>query len=119
MMEQTKKRIIVGGTGASGLPLLVQCLKLIREHAEYESYLIMSNSAKLTLSQEMNLKPADVEGLADVVLSPGQIGERPASGSFRTEGMLIVPCSMKTVAGIHSGYADNLILRAEVIICHQ
>lgn len=111
-MEQTKKRIIVGATGASGLPLLVQCLKTIREHAEYESYLIMSDSAKLTLSQEMDLAPADVEELADVVLSPGQIGERPASGSFRTEGMLIVPCSMKTVAGIHSGYADNLILRA-------
>lgn len=112
MMEQTKKKIIVGATGASGLPLLVQCLKIIREHTEYESYLIMSNSAKLTLSQEMDLKPADVEGLADVVLLPGQIGERPASGSFRTEGMLIVPCSMKTVAGIHGGYADNLILRA-------
>lgn len=112
MMEKNKKRIIVGATGASGMPLLVQCLKIIKEQKDYESYLIMSDSAKLTLSQEMSLEPADVEGLADVILSPGQIGERPASGSFRTAGMLIVPCSMKTAAGIHSGYADNLILRA-------
>ena len=107
-----KKRIIVGATGASGLPLLVKCLEIIRENPDFESYLIMSSSAELTLRQETELEPEDVKRLADHVCAPGEIGAKPASGSFKTEGMLIVPCSMKTIAGIHSGYADNLILRA-------
>ena len=107
-----KKRIIVGATGASGLPLLVKCLEIIRENPDYESYLIMSSSAELTLCQETNFTPEDVKKLADHTMSPEEIGAKPASGSFKTEGMLIVPCSMKTIAGIHSGYTDNLILRA-------
>lgn len=107
-----KKRIIVGATGASGMPVLVKCLELIREQREMESYLIMSESAKLTLVQETEMTPEQVENFADVVLEERDIGARPASGSFQTEGMLIVPCSMKTVAGIHSGYGENLILRA-------
>ena len=106
------KRIIVGATGASGLPILVKCLELIGEQPEYESYLIMSHSAVLTLGQESDLSAEQVEGLADHVLGPDEIGAGPASGSFATEGMLIVPCSMKTIAGIHGGYAENLILRA-------
>ena len=72
----------------------------------------MSSSAELTLCQETTLTPEDVKKLADHTMSPEEIGAKPASGSFKTEGMLIVPCSMKTIAGIHSGYADNLILRA-------
>lgn len=79
---------------------------------DFESYLIMSSSAELTLRQETELEVNDVKRLADHVCAPEEIGAKPASGSFKTEGMLIVPCSMKTIAGIHSGYADNLILRA-------
>jgi 4-hydroxy-3-polyprenylbenzoate decarboxylase len=107
-----KKRIIVAATGASGLPILVQCLKLIRGQSQYESWLIMSESAKITLAQETDYTVHEVTDLADYVLGQEQIGAGPASGSFQTEGMLIVPCSMKTIAGIHIGYADNLILRA-------
>lgn len=107
-----KKRIIVGASGASGLPLLIQCLKLIRESAQFESYLIMSEGAKLTLQHECSCSLDEVYALADHTFEPAEIGAQPASGSFRTEGMLIVPCSMKTLAGIHSGYADNLLLRA-------
>ena len=92
------KRIIVGATGASGLPILVKCLELIGEQPEYESYLIMSHSAVLTLGQETDLSAEQVEGLADHVLGPDEIGAGPASGSFAAEGMLIVPCSMKTIA---------------------
>ena len=110
--SKMKKRIIVGATGASGLPILIQCLKLIREQEEFESYLIMTKSAKLTLEHETNLKVEEVEALADYVLDQSEIGAGPASGSFKTEGMVIVPCSMKTIAGIHSGYAENLVLRA-------
>lgn len=107
-----KKRIIVGATGASGLPILAECLKLIRCRPEYESWLIMSRSAKLTLRHETWFSEEEMEQYADCVLQPEDMGAGPASGSFRSEGMLIVPCSMKTVAGICGGYAENLILRA-------
>lgn len=107
-----KKRLIVGATGASGIPILEQCLKLVREDGKFETYLIMSESAKLTISCETERTVEKIESLADYVLDPREIGAGPASGSFRTVGMLIVPCSMKTLAGIHSGYTDNLILRA-------
>lgn len=107
-----KKKIIVGATGASGLPILISCLQIIREASEYESCLIMSDSARITLAHETEYSVEEVEAYADCVFSPEEIGAGPASGSYKTTGMLIVPCSMKTIAGIHSGYADNLILRA-------
>ena len=82
MAEKMKKRIIVGATGASGLPLLVKCLEIIRENPDFESYLIMSSSAELTLRQETELEPEDVKRLADHVCAPGEIGAKPASGSL-------------------------------------
>lgn len=107
-----KKRVIVAATGASGMPILIKCLELIRQAPDYESYLILSPSALLTLRQETGRTKDDMTRLADHVLDPENIGAGPASGSFKTQGMLIVPCSMKTAAGICSGYTDNLILRA-------
>lgn len=107
-----KKRIIVGASGASGLPLLIQCLKWIKESGEYESCLIMSKGAKITLQHETGKSAEEIYEYADYIFETEEIGEKPASGSFKTEGMLVVPCSMKTLAGIHSGYADNLLLRA-------
>lgn len=107
-----KKKIVVGTTGASGLPVLIECLKLIRDSTDYTSHLIMSGNAKLTLMHETDKTVEEVYALADDVSEPTEIGAKPASGSYQTEGMLIVPCSMKTLAGIHSGYADNLLLRA-------
>lgn len=106
------KRIIVGATGASGFPILKKCLEIARTAPDFETWLIMSDSGKMTLKHELNCEVSKIEELADHVLDPGEIGALPASGSFRTEGMLIVPCTMKTVAGICAGYADNLILRA-------
>lgn len=111
-MAEIKKRIIVGASGASGLPLLVECLKLIRDQEEYESCLIMSDGAKITLRHETEFSVEELYGLADRVYETEEIGAGPASGTFQTEGMLVVPCSMKTLAGIHSGYAENLLLRA-------
>ena len=107
-----KKRIIIAATGASGSPLLIQCLKLIKEDGRFESCLIMSDGAKLTLGHETEKTVEEICALADETFEFMEIGAKPASGSFKTEGMLIVPCSMKTLAGIHGGYADNLILRA-------
>lgn len=107
-----KKRIIVGATGASGIPILTKCLELIKENPDFETYLIMSESARLTMEQEAGQDVLEIANFADNILDIADIGAGPASGSFRSEGMLIVPCSMKTAAGIHCGYTDNLILRA-------
>lgn len=103
--------IVVGASGASGMPLLIQCLKLIRA-AGQSSVLIMSDSAVLTLRQETGSTPEDLAPLVDAVYGPGEVGAPPASGSWPAAGMLVVPCSMKTAAGICAGYADNLLLRA-------
>lgn len=103
--------IVVGASGASGMPLLIQCLKLIRA-AGQSSVLIMSDSAVLTLRQETGSTPEDLAPLVDAVYGPGEVGAPPASGSWPAAGMLAVPCSMKTAAGICAGYADNLLLRA-------
>lgn len=115
-----KKRIIIGATGASGMPLLKRCLEIIKAEGNFESYLILSKSAEITIEHEMKIKIGEIKKLADYVLSQENIGAGPASGSFKNEGMLIVPCSMKTAAGIYSGYTDNLILRsADVAIKEQ
>lgn len=107
-----KKRIIVGATGASGITILTKCLELIKENPDFETHLIMSESARLTMEQEAGQDALEIANFADNILDIADIGAGPASGSFRSEGMLIVPCSMKTAAGIHCGYTDNLILRA-------
>ncbi len=112
-MENSTK-IIVGATGASGITILVKCLELIREAKGYSAELIMSRSAELTAEYELggieNLH--QIKELADKVYPVENIAAAPSSGSYQTGGMLIVPCSMKTIAGINSGYSDNLILRA-------
>lgn len=107
-----EQRIVVGATGASGLPLLVQCLRIIRDADGFRSCLIMSHGARTTLAWETGLGVDEVRALTDEWYEPEEIGAGPASGSYRTAGMIVVPCSMKTLAGIHSGYADTLLLRA-------
>lgn len=107
-----KKRIVIGGTGASGMPVLAACLRIIREETDYHSILMLSDGARLTLPSEMDSSAEEVESLADEVLDIRETGAGPASGSYETCGMLVVPCSMKTLAGIRSGYAENLLLRS-------
>lgn len=107
-----KRVIAVGATGASGMPILKVCLEELKKAEDVEIHLILSDSAKLTYSQEMGEPTDRITELADVVSGIGETGADLASGSFKTAGMLIVPCSMKTAAGIACGYADNLILRA-------
>lgn len=111
-VQQKRRRLIIAATGASGSPLLLECLRMVKAHPDWESCLVMSRGAKLTLGYETDLAVEDVYRMADTVLEPEDIDAAPASGSFATAGMLVVPCSMKTVAGIASGYADTLILRA-------
>lgn len=106
-----EKPILVGASCASGMPILIQCLKLIWE-AERGAELILSPRAWETLETETDHTMADLEKLVDKVYSPEDIGAAPASGTYPAAGMLIVPCSMKTAAGIRCGYSDNLLLRA-------
>lgn len=107
-----KKRLIVGVSGASGSPLAIELLRRLRMCPDVESHLIVTRSAALTLLQESDLTLKQLQALADVNYSNDDIGAAIASGSFKTVGMVVVPCSMKTVAGIVSGYSDNLLLRA-------
>lgn len=110
-MEQNENAIVVGATGASGMPVLLQCLSLIHQ-ARRRAVLVLTKSAVLTLRQEVGCGPERLFPYVEAVYAPEEIGAPPASGSWPSAGMLVVPCSMKTVAGIHSGYSDNLLLRA-------
>lgn len=104
-----EKRLIVGVSGASGAPLAVALLKALKE-TDIQTHVIVTHGGELTLRQECGLD--SLSELADVVYDNHDIGAKPASGSFQTMGMIVVPCSMKTAAGIHCGYSDNLLLRA-------
>lgn len=104
-----EKRLIVGVSGASGAPLAVALLKALKQ-TDIQSHVIVTHGGELTLQQECGLD--SLTGLADMLYENHDIGAGPASGSFKTMGMIVIPCSMKTAAGIHSGYSDNLLLRA-------
>lgn len=107
------KRLIVGVSGASGTPLAVELLRRLRgDHPEIETHLVVTRSGVLTLEQETGRTLSEVRELAAVCHDNDSLGAAIASGSFRTMGMVVVPCSMKTVAGIVTGYSDNLLLRA-------
>lgn len=114
-----KKEILVGASGASGIPVLVKVLELIRQTDGYRSGLILSDAAKVTLSQESDLTLEELCAKADVVYDNRNIGAGPASGTYPMAGMVIVPCSMKTLAGIHAGYAENLLLRAADVMLKE
>lgn len=106
------KRILVGISGASGAPIAIRLLQRLRENTDIETHLVMSHGAELTIESETAYSISEIKSLADYVYNNGEIGAKPASGSFDMDAMIVVPCSMKTVAGIVSGYSDNLLLRA-------
>jgi 4-hydroxy-3-polyprenylbenzoate decarboxylase len=106
------KRLIVAITGSTGAIYGVRLLEELRRHPAYELHLILSAPAKRTLAEETDLAVKDVEALAHVVHDNKDIGASVASGSFRTAGMVVAPCSMKTVSALATGHADTLIARA-------
>lgn len=113
------KRILVGISGASGAPIAIRLLQRLKVNQDIETHLIMTDSACLTIEQETEYSVQQVQSLADVVYDIKKIGARPASGSFQIDKMIIVPCSMKTVAGIASGYSDNLLLRSADVMLKE
>ena len=105
-------KLIVGISGASGVIIAVELLKKLKTLANVETHLIITEGAALTFKHETNFDLYEIKKLANVVYDVNEMDASIASGSFLTDGMVIVPCSMKTVAGIASGYAENLLLRA-------
>jgi flavin prenyltransferase len=103
--------LLVGLSGGSGLVYGVRLLEVLKK-SDIEAHLIMSTAAKETLVLETTHKVSYVESLAKHVYRFNDITAAPASGSFRTRGMVIIPCSMKSLAGVATGYSDNLLLRA-------
>ncbi|MGW1276088.1 non-oxidative hydroxyarylic acid decarboxylases subunit B [Streptomyces tsukubensis] len=106
------RRLVVALTGATGVVLGIRLLEELRQHDGVETHLVMSRWARATLKTESDLTARDVAALADVAYSPEDQGAAISSGSFRTDGMVVMPCSMKTLASIRTGYADGLITRA-------
>lgn len=111
-------RIIVGISGASGAIYGVRALELLHD-LNIETHLIMTRSAALTLRQEMDLRPADVAAKATVVHNVNDVGASISSGSFVTDGMLIAPCSIRTLAEITTGVTSTLLTRAADVILKE
>jgi len=106
------KRYVVGITGASGSIYGIRALEILAAIDDVEVHLVMSPGAARTLALETDLRPAQVEKLAGVVHDPANLAASISSGSFRTDGMLVAPCSVKTAAAIAYSLNDNLLVRA-------
>lgn len=117
-MHSNPKRLIVGITGASGAIYGVRLLKLLQT-TDIETHLVMSRSAKITLTQEMDIGTAEVSALASVVHPVDNIGASIASGSFGTMGMVIAPCSMRSLAEIATGVTSSLVTRAADVVLKE
>ncbi|WP_373880356.1 UbiX family flavin prenyltransferase [Martelella alba] len=106
------KRLIVGMTGASGAIYGVRLLEVLRQVPEVETHLVLSNAARQTLALESDYNVRDLQALADVTHDCRDIAASISSGSFKTAGMAVVPCSMKTLSAIVNSYTDGLLARA-------
>lgn len=113
------KRLVIAMTGASGAVYGVRLLEQLRKSGGVETHLMISDAAALNLHHELDIKRKDVEALADTVHSVRDIGACVASGSFQTDGMVIAPCSMKTLASVAHGMCDNLITRAADVMLKE
>jgi 2,5-furandicarboxylate decarboxylase 2 len=114
-----KKRLIVAITGASGAAYGVRMLQILSQLDDWETHLVMSSSGALTAAHELDMRRPDIEALADVVHNVRDIGASIASGSFQSDGMVIAPCSMRTLAAVAHGMADNLVTRAADVMLKE
>lgn len=109
------KRLVVGLSGASGMPYALDLLQTLRRIPDLETHLVLTQGAKRVLLEEAEMSLEEVEALAQVVHRSSDLGAAVASGSFRTMGMVIVPCSATTLAKVAYGLADNLLTRAAYV----
>lgn len=113
------QRLIIGLSGASGLIYGIRLLEVLKTMTDVETHLVMTDSAKLNIAIETQWQLADVKALADHVHSNKDMAATISSGSFRTNGMIVAPCSMKTLSGIVHSYADNLLVRAADVVLKE
>ncbi len=118
MTERTVRRIIVGMTGASGAIIGIRTLEALKE-AKVETHLVISKCARQTIEHETARSYDEVCGLADAVYSSGDMGAVISSGSFATDGMVVAPCSMRSLATIASGQGDTLVHRAADVVLKE
>lgn len=110
------KKIIVGISGASGIIYGVRLLEVLKGVPDVETHLVMSSAGGTTLRLETDFTVEQVQALADVTYRFKDIAATISSGSFKTDGMVVIPCSMKTLAGIANSFSDNLLLRAADVV---
>jgi 4-hydroxy-3-polyprenylbenzoate decarboxylase len=118
MAETTPRRLIVGISGASGVVYGVRMLEVLRE-VGVETHLVMSKAAELTMVYEMDIKPKDVRALASHFHATADIGASISSGSFQTMGMVVVPCSVRTLSEIAAGTTGTLLSRAADVVLKE
>ena len=106
------QKLVVGMSGASGAALTIRLLKLLAEMGQVEVHLVISDAAKLVMAHETGREAATLEPLVSRIYGEDDLLAPVASGSFRTGGMVVIPCSMKALSGIATGYAENLLLRS-------
>lgn len=114
-----KKRIIIAITGATGVIYGTRMLQIIKSHKDWESHLIISAAGLISLKHELDMNRSSLYKLADVTHGYQEITASIASGSFITEGMIIAPCSMKTLAAVAHGFGDNLISRSADVVLKE
>lgn len=116
--SEAPRRLVVGISGASGVIYGIRILEVLK-HTDIETHLVMSRSAEMTLVYETAMKPRDIRKLADVTHPIGDIGASISSGSFRTMGMVIAPCSIKTMSEVAAGVTSTLLTRAADVVLKE
>ena len=113
------KRIVVAITGAAGAVYGVRLLEELQKNESVETHLVVSRAGFLNVATELDMRRSELEAMADVVHSDRDVGAKIASGSYKTDGMIVTPCSMKTLAAIATGLADNLVSRAADVVLKE
>ncbi len=114
-----KKRLIIALTGATGAVYGVRMLQVLQPQADWETHLVISDAGVVNLKHEMDMKRGDLYRLADVTHGVNDIAASISSGGFKTEGMIIAPCSMKTLSAVAHGFGDNLISRSADVVLKE
>ena len=118
-MSQPPRRVIVGISGASGAVYGARLLQALQDMPNVESHLVVSDAGWRNLRHELDMDRASVEALADVVHDLANVGASIASGSFAAHGMVVAPCSMRTLSAVAHGLADNLLTRAADVVLKE
>ena len=117
-MADATRRLIIGISGASGVIYGIRALELLRD-TDVETHLVMSKSAEMTMGYEVDMKPSTVRELADVAHAVGDVGASISSGSCKTTGMLVLPCSIRTMSEISTGVTSSLLSRAADVVLKE